>query len=299
MTGYLVERCTGAGCSGLCAGGDARRRRAFNDTGLTAATSYSYRVRATDAAGNLSGYSNMASATHAGGRGHAAADGAERAGRRRRMSSSQINLSWTASTDNVAVTGYLVERCTAGGRARNFAQVGDRHERRAFNDSGTDGLDQLQLPGAGDRCGGQPERLLDSGERDDDGGRRTRRPPTVPAGWGDGADRAAQINLPGRRDGQRGGDRLSGGALHGGGRCDFAQVGTPGASFDNTGLSADQLQLPGARDRCGEQPERLFEHESDDAGGADTQAPTAPAGWVTATRQPDQFAGRRRPTTWG
>ena len=32
-------------------------------TGLAAATSYSYRVRATDAAGNLSGYSNVASAT--------------------------------------------------------------------------------------------------------------------------------------------------------------------------------------------------------------------------------------------
>ena len=32
----------------------------FSDTGLTASTSYSYRVRATDAAGNLSGYSNTA-----------------------------------------------------------------------------------------------------------------------------------------------------------------------------------------------------------------------------------------------
>jgi hypothetical protein len=36
---------------------------AFGNSGLTAATSYSYRVRATDAAGNLSGYSNVASAT--------------------------------------------------------------------------------------------------------------------------------------------------------------------------------------------------------------------------------------------
>src|SRR4029077_10097213 len=33
-----------------------------SDTGLTANTSYSYRVRATDAAGNNSGYSNTASA---------------------------------------------------------------------------------------------------------------------------------------------------------------------------------------------------------------------------------------------
>ena len=35
----------------------------YNNTGLAASTSYSYRVRATDAAGNLSGYSNTASAT--------------------------------------------------------------------------------------------------------------------------------------------------------------------------------------------------------------------------------------------
>jgi hypothetical protein len=49
--------------------GPGRRRPArgaqaeFNDTGLTANTSYSYRVRVTDAAGNLGTYSNMASAT--------------------------------------------------------------------------------------------------------------------------------------------------------------------------------------------------------------------------------------------
>jgi len=30
-------------------------------------------------------------------------------------SASQINLAWTASTDNVGVTGYMVERCTGAG----------------------------------------------------------------------------------------------------------------------------------------------------------------------------------------
>ena len=35
-------------------------------------------------------------------------------------SSTQINLSWTASTDNVGVTGYQIERCTVAGCA-NFA----------------------------------------------------------------------------------------------------------------------------------------------------------------------------------
>src|SRR5262249_53583937 len=36
--------------------------------------------------------------------------------------SSQINLSWTASTDNVGVTGYRVERCQGTG-CSNFAQI--------------------------------------------------------------------------------------------------------------------------------------------------------------------------------
>ena len=35
----------------------------FNNTGLAAGAGYNYRVRATDAAGNLSAYSNVASAT--------------------------------------------------------------------------------------------------------------------------------------------------------------------------------------------------------------------------------------------
>jgi len=62
VTGYLVERCQGAGCSSF-AQVAAVNGTSFNDTGLAANTSYSYRVRATDAAGNLGPYSNVASAT--------------------------------------------------------------------------------------------------------------------------------------------------------------------------------------------------------------------------------------------
>jgi len=36
----------------------------YNDTGLAANTRYSYRVRATDTAGNLSPYSNVTRAAH-------------------------------------------------------------------------------------------------------------------------------------------------------------------------------------------------------------------------------------------
>ena len=57
VTNYLIERCQGAGCSSFAQIGTATGTT-FNNTGLTNATAYSYRVRATDAAGNLSGYSN-------------------------------------------------------------------------------------------------------------------------------------------------------------------------------------------------------------------------------------------------
>ena len=61
VTGYLVERCQGAGCSNFVQVA-APATPGFADSGLAAGTSYSYRVRATDAAGNLSAYSNTATA---------------------------------------------------------------------------------------------------------------------------------------------------------------------------------------------------------------------------------------------
>src|SRR5207302_3857460 len=62
VTGYPVERCQGAGCTSFAPIGTAGGPT-YSDTGLGANTSYSYRVRATDAAGNPSGYSEVASAT--------------------------------------------------------------------------------------------------------------------------------------------------------------------------------------------------------------------------------------------
>ena len=62
VTGYRVERCQGAGCSDFVQVATPTGP-VLNDTGLQAATSYSYRVRAADAAGNLSDYSSVESAT--------------------------------------------------------------------------------------------------------------------------------------------------------------------------------------------------------------------------------------------
>ena len=62
VTGYLIERCQGTGCSNFTQIATATGT-SYKDTSVSASTSYSYRVRATDAAGNLSPYSNAANAT--------------------------------------------------------------------------------------------------------------------------------------------------------------------------------------------------------------------------------------------
>ena len=132
VTGYLVERCSGAGCTNFAQIGTPTST-SFSDTGLTANTSYSYRVRATDAAGNLSGYSNTASATTTSGQ-DTTPPTAPSYLTATAASASQINLSWTASTDNVGVTGYLVERCSGAG-CTNFAQIGTPTS-TSFSDTG-------------------------------------------------------------------------------------------------------------------------------------------------------------------
>ncbi len=120
VTGYLVERCQGSGCTAFGQVASVAGT-IYSDAGLAAATSYSYRVRATDATGNLSGFSNTATAATS-----APPDTtpptAPSGLTATAASTSQINLAWTASTDNVGVTGYFVERCQ-GRKCTAFAQV--------------------------------------------------------------------------------------------------------------------------------------------------------------------------------
>jgi len=118
VAGYRVERCSGASCTTF-AQVATPSTTTYNDTGLTSATSYSYRVRATDAAGNLSSYSSTASGTTSADTTAPTAPGTPTL---TVVSSSQINLGWTASTDNIGVTGYRVERCS-GASCTTFAQV--------------------------------------------------------------------------------------------------------------------------------------------------------------------------------
>ena len=59
---YLVERCSGTGCTSFTQVGTATST-SYNDTGLTGSTSYSYRVRAQDTNGIDGPYSSVVSLT--------------------------------------------------------------------------------------------------------------------------------------------------------------------------------------------------------------------------------------------
>ena len=119
VTGYQVERCQGTSCTNF-AQIATPTTTSYKDLTATAGNPYNYRVRATDAAGNLSTYSPTATATTP------APDttppSAPASLTATAISGTEIDLSWPASTDNVAVTGYQVERCQ-GTSCTNFAQI--------------------------------------------------------------------------------------------------------------------------------------------------------------------------------
>jgi len=82
----------------------------FTDTGLTPATAYSYTVRAVDAAGNPSAASSALAVTTAAAGGDSQAPSVPTGLRTTSVGSTTVTLAWTASTDNVGVTGYRVFR---------------------------------------------------------------------------------------------------------------------------------------------------------------------------------------------
>ncbi len=98
VTGYIVRR------NGVQVATPATTT--YADTGLSAATTYSYTVAARDAAGNLSPDSTSVSVTLADTTAPTTPTGLTAAA----AGSSGANLSWSASTDNVGVTGYIVRR---------------------------------------------------------------------------------------------------------------------------------------------------------------------------------------------
>ena len=121
VTGYRVERCQGVGCTNFAEVAQPIGAT-YSDTGLSAGTTYRYRVRARDPAGNLSAYSAIVTETTPTQAQDTQAPSAPTGLTTKAVSASQIDLGWTASTDNVGVTGYRVERCRGSG-CTNFAEV--------------------------------------------------------------------------------------------------------------------------------------------------------------------------------
>jgi chitodextrinase len=102
VTGYKIYR------GGTQVGTSATN--SYSDTGLTASTQYTYTVSAYDAAGNNSAQSSSASATTQAASGDTTPPTVPTNLSASAISSSAINLTWTASTDNVGVTGYNIYR---------------------------------------------------------------------------------------------------------------------------------------------------------------------------------------------
>ena len=261
VANYRVERCQGATCTTFVQVGTPTGAT-YNDTGLTTATTYRYRVRAADAAGNLSGYTAIENATTPDTQAPTAPTGLSATA----VSASQIDLAWTASTDNVAVAGYRVERCQ-GAACTTFVQIG-APTGTTYNDTGlTTATTYRYRVRAADAAGN-----LSGYSAIQNAATTDTQPPTDPTGLSATAVSGTQIDLAwtGSTDNVAVAnyrvERCQGAAC-----TIFVQVATPtGTTYNDTGLhDGDDLPLPRPRRRRGRQPQRLHgDPERDDAGHA-------------------------------
>ena len=102
VTGYQISR------DGLVV--QTVASTAFTDTGLAANTTYSYEVRARDAAGNLSDPATLSATTLAPSGDDTTPPSAPGPLVFSSVTANSITITWTAATDNVGVTGYRISR---------------------------------------------------------------------------------------------------------------------------------------------------------------------------------------------
>jgi endo-1,4-beta-xylanase len=132
VTGYQVLRAPGTSGGSFAQVGTSTTT-SFTNTGLTAGTSYRYQVRATDAAGNVSPVSATVTGTTQTGNTDTTPPSVP-SNLAASTTSSSVALTWTASTDNVAVTGYQILRAP-GATGGTFAQIGTSTT-TSFNNTG-------------------------------------------------------------------------------------------------------------------------------------------------------------------
>jgi endoglucanase len=130
VTNYQIERATGATSTTFTQVGTSTTTSFTNNTGLVANTTYRFRVRATNSAGN-SPYSPIVNVTTTntptqppGTPGTLSASN---------VTSSSVSLSWGASTGTV--TNYQIERAT-GATSTTFTQVGTSTTTSFTNNTG-------------------------------------------------------------------------------------------------------------------------------------------------------------------
>ena len=163
VTQYRIERCQGAGCTtfapdGDDGGHDVQRHRADAGDELQLPRSRHGRRRKSqrllDHGDGHDAPDTMAPTTPGGAAATAVSD-------------TRVDVTWTASTDNVAVTG------TGSSGARARAARRSRRWRTAdglsVRQHRADGVDGLSVSGAGDGRGGKSERVLDDRDGDDTG----------------------------------------------------------------------------------------------------------------------------------
>jgi fibronectin type 3 domain-containing protein len=273
VSGYQVERCQGVGCGNFSLV-TTTTGTSFNNTGLLEATTYSYRVRATDAAGNLSFYSNTATAMTRDVTAPTVPSGLTAAA----ASDSQINLTWTASADNVGVTGYQVLRCQ-GTSCTPYTQVATVSV-PAYSDTGlspsTSYRYRVRATDAAGNLSSYSSTVTATTLQDVT-------PPTAPSNLVASAASGSQINLSWRASTDLGG--VTGYRIErcqGAGCTNFAQIGTStGTSYSSTGLL--EITTYSYRVRATDARGNLSEYSNTASSTTlDVTAPTTPSN-LTAT----------------
>jgi chitodextrinase len=291
VTGYRIERCTGSGCSSFMQIGTTTGATTFSNSGLTASTSYSYRVRATDAAGHLSNFSNTSSATTPAGSdttpptppsGLAATA----------SSSTQIGLTWTASTDNVGVTGYRIERCTGSG-CSSFVQIGTTTGATTFSNSGLTASTSYSYRVRATDAAGHLSNFSNTSSATTPAGSDTT-PPTPPTGLAAAASSSTQIGLTWIASTDNVG--VTGYRIErctGSGCSSFVQIGTTtgATTFSNSGLTASTSYSYRVRatDAAGHLSNFSNTSSATTPAGSDTTPPTPPTGLAAAASSSTQI----------